>query len=418
MMRIPLLLRLMACAVISASSGVCTVALGQDYLPTDDEVGRALREQPEVRAAVARVDAADGVRRALVVGSHEFEANVGTQSRRIADEGRRYEEWEAQVSHAIRLPAKARLDRQIGERTRDVADLRLVAAERLAARRLLEAWMGWLRSAAVAEESAAQEALLGREKAALSRRVASGDAAERELDLMEAERAGLAAQTVLAQDAALVARHALVSGFPQIQVPVRPPGLPDPQPLPGDASSWREQILRENPEIGIATAEAERLARVAERTRADRTPDPTLGVRVLSDLGGAERAVGLVFTVPLGTSYRSAMAAAESANAVAAELDAIGMRRVAEQSAWVTVQAAHSRFQHWQSSRQALSAQETASARTRRAWELGEASLAEHLIAQRNLLQVRLSEAEARVDALQAQLLVRIDAHELWQLVR
>ena len=51
---------------------------------------------------------------------------------------------------------------------------------------------------------------------------------------------------------------------------------------------------------------------------------------------------------------------------------------------------------------------------TRRAWELGEAPLAEYLLTLRNLRQTRLGEAQARIDALQASALVRIDAHALW----
>jgi outer membrane protein TolC len=202
--------------------------------------------------------------------------------------------------------------------------------------------------------------------------------------------------------------------FAPITAPLEPPALPDPQPLPGGAQAWRERIVSESAEIGIANAEAGRLAQVAERARANLTPDPTVGVRVLSDRGGAERVVGVVFSVPFGTDYRNALAATESANAIAAEAEAAGVRRMVEQGAWLTVQAADSKRHQWQSHQQALAAQTAAVTRTRRAWELGEAPLGEYLLAQRNLHQARLTEAQARVEALNAALLVRIDAHELW----
>ena len=67
-----------------------------------------------------------------------------------------------------------------------------------------------------------------------------------------------------------------------------------------------------------------------------------------------------------------------------------------------------------QAHQRALQAHQAASERTRRAWELGEATLSEHLLAQRQLHQARLAEVRARVEALQAALLVRIDAHALW----
>lgn len=135
---------------------------------------------------------------------------------------------------------------------------------------------------------------------------------------------------------------------------------------------------------------------------------------MMSERGGSERVVGIVLTVPFGTDYRSAMATMESANAAAAEAEAFGVRRAVEQGAWAAVQAADSRRTQWQSFTQALAAQTTASNRTRRAWELGEAPLAEYLLTLRNLRQTKLAEAQARVDALEASALVLIDAHALW----
>ena len=202
--------------------------------------------------------------------------------------------------------------------------------------------------------------------------------------------------------------------FPGIEIPARPSTLPDPDPLPGGVQEWLARIVRQSVEIGIADGESARLAKVAERARANRTPDPTVGVRMMSERGGTERVIGVVLTVPFGTDYRSAMAATESANAAAAEAEALGVRRAVEQSAWVAAQAAESKRTQWQSFAQALAAQTTASNRTRRAWELGEAPLAEYLLTLRNLRQTRLGEAQARIDALQASALVRIDAHALW----
>jgi outer membrane protein TolC len=295
-----------------------------------------------------------------------------------------------------------------------VADLRLEDAEHQVARRLLDAWMGWLRSNAVAEETAAQDQLLSRERDALVRRVALGDAARREMDVLDAERATQAAQTLVARDAALAARQTLALGFPEITVPLTAAALPEPQELPDSPQAWRERIIRESAEIAIANGETTRLSKVAERVRADRTPDPTVGVRVLSDRGGAERVVGVVLSIPFGTDYRSARAATESANAAAAEAEAADVRRAIEQGAWLAVQAAQSKRAQWQSHQQALAAQTAANTRTRRAWELGEAPLGEYLLSLRSLRQARLAETQARVDALQAAMLVRIDAHAMW----
>ncbi len=408
------LLRRTAWLALAGATMSPAAAIAQAWLPTDAEVAAAIRDQADVRAAAARVDAAGASRRALAVGAHEFEASVGTQRRRAIEEGRDYAEWDLQISRAVRLPGKAALDRQIGDSLLGVADLRHTDAEHQAARHLLELWMGWLRSAATAAETAAQAALLQRERDALARRVTAGDAAQRELDLLDAETALLAAQSVAARDAAEAARQTLAIAFPRVAVPPQAPALPDPQPLPGGSPAWRERIVRESAEIDLAEGESQRLSLQAARARAERRPDPSVGLRLLSERGGAERTVGLVLSVPLGGGYRSARADAETANATAAEAEADGVRRIVEQTAWLTVQAADSRREQWLAQQRSLAAQETAGARMRRAWELGETPLGDYLLTQRNLRQARLAEALARVDALQAALLVRVDAHELW----
>lgn len=385
-----------------------------DWLPSSAQVRTTLRAQPVVRAAAERVRAAEATQRALNVGSYEFQANSGFQRRDVTTEQRRYNEWEMGISRTIRLPGKAQLDQEIGSSTLSVADLRLEDAEHQVARRLLDAWMAWLRSNAVAEETAAQDQLLSRERDALVRRVALGDAARREMDVLDAERATQAAQTLMARDAALAARQTLALGFPEITVPHAAAALPEPQELPGRPQDWQARIVRESAEIAMANGETMRLSKLAERARAERTPDPTVGVRVLSDRGGAERVVGVVLSIPFGTDYRSARAATESANAAVAEAEAADVRRATEQGAWLAVQAAQSKRTQWQSHQQALAAQTAANTRTRRAWELGEAPLGEYLLSLRSLRQARLAETQARVDALQAAMLVRIDAHAIW----
>jgi hypothetical protein len=67
--------------------------------------------QPVVNAAAARLDAAAATQSALEAGSHEFELSSGLQRRNVTNEARRYNEWEIQLSRAVRLPNKARIDR-------------------------------------------------------------------------------------------------------------------------------------------------------------------------------------------------------------------------------------------------------------------------------------------------------------------
>ena len=407
-----------ALALACAAGCAAGSALAQDatapWLPAPAQVAAALQAQPVVRAAAERVQAASATQRALEVGSHELQANAGVQQRHVRDEQRRYHEWELGLSRTLRLPRKAALDRQIGDGTYHLARLRLEDAEHQVARRLLDAWMHWLRSSALAAETAAQSQLLERERDAVARRLALGDAAQRDVDALEAERATQAAQALMARDAQAAARQLLILGFAPIAVPDQPAPLPDPTEWLDHTQDWRARILSESAEVAIARSTSRLQARTAERARAERTPDPTVGVRILSDRGGRERTVGVVLSVPLGTAHRSAIAATETANAHATEAEAADVLRTIEQESWLAVQTAHSTLAQWQALQQALAAQTAASQRTHKAWELGEAPLSEYLLALRNLHQARLAETQARVDALQAALRVRIDAHALW----
>lgn len=409
-----------ALALACAAGCAAGSALAQDatapWLPAPAQVAAALQAQPVVRAAAERVQAASATQRALEVGSHELQANAGVQQRHVRDEQRRYHEWELGLSRTLRLPRKAALDRQIGDGTYHLARLRLEDAEHQVARRLLDAWMHWLRSSALAAETAAQSQLLERERDAVARRLALGDAAQRDVDALEAERATQAAQALMARDAQAAARQLLILGFAPIAVPEQLPPLPDPADwLGAPPQDWRARIVAESAEVAMAQGNSQLQAHTAERAHAERTPDPTLGVRVLSDRGGRERTVGLVLSIPVGSAYRSAIASAESANAHAAQAQAADTLRTIEQEAWLAVQAAQSKHAQWQALQQALTAQTAASQRTHKAWELGEAPLSEYLLALRTLHQTRLAETQARVDALQAALRVRIDAHAMWQ---
>ena len=404
---------LLTCFSLSALAQDMSNASSQ-WLPPADKVRLAIQAQPSVRAALERVNAAVATQDALIVGSHEFQLNSGVQRRKVPAEQRNYHEWELGISRAIRLPAKARLDSEIGKNTHDLADLRRLDAEQQMARTLLDAWMNWLGSNAIAEEAAAQEQLLTREQATLARRLALGDAAQREMDMLNAELATQTAQTLMARAAEQVARQNLSAVFPQIELPSKRPELPEPQALTDSAQAWQTRLVEESATLAIARIETTRFARLAERARAERKPDPTVGVRVMSDRAGQERTVGVVLSIPFGTDYRSAVARAEAATAAAAELEAASVQRNVEQAAWQAVQAAQSKRAQWQSFQQAWRAQVAASKRTGRAWELGEAPLSEYLLSLRSLAQAQLIATQARVDALQAMMRVFIDAQIMW----
>lgn len=120
----------------------------------------------------------------------------------------------------------------------------------------------------------------------------------------------------------------------------------------------------------------------AARARADRIPDPTVGVYTASEAFRNERIVGLSLSIPLSGSYRSermhqALQEAEAARA-----------KVKRDSARLT----------------------------QRAYGLGEADLQTLLLARRQALDASTAAEQARVEALRWHCRLLIDAHLIWAL--
>ena len=103
--------------LLLASLLAAPCALAGDYLPDPELVARSIAQQPEVRAAAARVQAARAQARMQALGSHELEVSGAQQRRKVEDVPGMdsYREWELQVSRRLRLPGKARLDNAIGQ---------------------------------------------------------------------------------------------------------------------------------------------------------------------------------------------------------------------------------------------------------------------------------------------------------------
>ena len=398
---------------------LCACSIGaqaQQWLPSHQVVHDAIDAQPDVIAARARVDAARAQARALAVGPHEFQLEASSQRRTTDEAGgrQRFSESEYGLSRSFRLPGKAALDRRIGDAGIVAAELRLDDVRHQAARRMLTDWMDWLRAAEHLRTAQAQRQLLDSERSGLARRVALGDAAHKDLDLLDVECAQAQARLLAAQAALHASREAMHSDFPGLPIPAQAPSVDPPLALPDTPQAWIERIIERSHEIGALQADAEQSDARAARLRAERLPDPTLGLRRLNERGGAEQVTGLVLSIPLGGRHRAAAAQAETAQAAALHGDAAAMRRDIGREAVVTVTAAATLAGQWQAQHAALAASERALGRVRRGWELGEVALAEWLLVQRQHGQLMSAEADARADAEQARLRVLVDAHDIW----
>ncbi|MCB5425019.1 TolC family protein [Altererythrobacter sp. CC-YST694] len=382
-------------------------------LPDAAAVNTALDDHPSVVTARAKVDAARADARARAKGPHEITFS-GTYNRRTIDQEGTFDEYDAQLSRAFRLPGKAELDRNIGEFGVDAAQNMAEDAKHQAALLLAGHWWDWLGASAEAEVDRQAAANYEQALAAVKRRVELKDAAPLEADQVEAALGNARLMAQQSEGRASVARARLAAHFPALAVPLQAPEIPSPQIPEGGLEHYRELVVTNSHEIAAADAQAGKMNSMAERARREKMADPSFGVRLFSERGGAEKGAGLVFSIPLGGGHRSALSDQAAAEAGAAQADAQMARFSVREMADSDVAEATYRFEAWQRAREGLNAQIAALAKMRKGYELGEIDLADRLLAERMVHDAFRAEATARTEAQRAITKIRIDSHQLW----
>jgi outer membrane protein TolC len=134
----------------------------------------------------------------------------------------------------------------------------------------------------------------------------------------------------------------------------------------------------------------------------DRWPDPTLGVTYSRARDGAETIGGLKLSIPIGVRRRHAEAARAAASATAATAEHLATRQDSERN-WIQIDTDVRRaHQTWSALAEAERQHRRAADLSQRAFELGEASLADALLARRAALQAALVERAAALDSWRA----------------
>lgn len=392
---------------------LATPALAEPGLPDEAAVAAALDAHPGVQAAAARVASADAEARALARGTHEFTVS-GSYVRRSVDREGRFDEYDAQVTRPIRLPGKAALDRRIGEYGVDAARNLAEDARHQAALGLAQRWWDWL--------GAASEAVVDRQSvsnhetllAAVRSRVAQRDAAV--LDADQAEAALGAARLAAAQSAGRerLARARLAAQYPALPLPTQAPDVPQPALSEAELTRFHALVTADSHEIAAAAAAARRAAVLADRARADRIADPSIGLRAFSERGGMERGGGLLFSMPLGGGHRQALSERAEAEASAALAEERAARFNVREVADGDMAEAQYRQAAWRRAREGLDAQVAALLKLRRGHAAGEIDFADLIYGERQVHDAFRVEALARADAMRALTKLRIDSHELW----
>ncbi|WP_310533075.1 TolC family protein [Novosphingobium sp.] len=400
-------------ADLQAEPGLPDKGQPEKGLPALADVAAALDAHPAVLAANARTSAAGAEARVLQRGPHEFSITASYVRRSVDREGR-FDEYDATLSRAVRLPGKARLDREIGAAGLEASRNRAEDARHQAALLLAQGWWDWLGAAgeAVVDRQAVEN--YSRMLAATRRRVSLRDAAE--LEANQAEGALGAARVAAEQSAGreAVARARLAAQFPGLPIPGAAPEVPRPELPEGGIEHFGSKIISRSHEIAAAEAEALRMVTVAERVRRDRIADPSVGLRLFSERNGAERGAGFVVSMPLGGGRRRAEADRAEAEAGAARAEAMAARFAVNEMAATDLAEARSRYESWVRAREGVKAQVAALVKLRLGQAAGEFGLADVLLGERQVHDAFRMEVLARTEAQRALTRLRIDSHELW----
>lgn len=386
------------------------------HLPATAEAIAWIDADPSVVQARSALAAAGHAGAAIAKSNQEWSVRLQASRRNFQNTNATSTEWSAQLERPIRINGKAALDASLGEVEVEIARARLGEGRHEAARALADLWVDVQATAAQQALMAEQVTFAQRSLDAVEKRRRAGDASMLDVniaraDLAEVERQASAATTQVAK-----ARARLQVRFPGALPATLPDGAP---PGPdGAETQWRDRILEESDPLKIALAQARRASTVAERARADRIPDPTVGVFTASEAFRNERIVGVSVSVPLGGEYRSQRMQQAQREADAAEAAAERQRRELAVGVAETYAEASGSVIRWRASDAVAQSTRTNAQLSQRAYTLGEMDLQSLLQARRQTLEASRAAVEARADALRWNARLLIDAHLIWELDR
>jgi outer membrane protein TolC len=382
-------------------------------LPPPAQVERALSEHLLVLNATHGLKLEQANQHKWNSGNYEFNLRAGSSQRSIVNTGQKLKEWDVALERPLRLFNKVGIDQDIGAASVQRAEFTLGDAHHEAGRTLLKFWFNWQREQATAALWQQQVAILRQQAQMTEKRVKAGDAPKLELNQADAATAQASVSWHQAQLRALLAGNDLTRPFPAIQLPENLQTA-IPQSIEHDFSFWKARIFDDNHELGMVQAQSQVQHLLAQRSRADQIPDPTVGLRYANEMGGNEKVAGIFLTVPLSIGHRSATAdSVEQQAAMAADQEAFVKRRLEGDVYAAHLQAVKS-FETWQQAHESAQAICRNAEMVARAYTLGESSLSDSLSARRIALESSLAENLAQLDANEARYRLMLDAHQLW----
>ncbi|MDH0682756.1 TolC family protein [Achromobacter animicus] len=403
-----------AVLALGANAQAATPAPSQPYaLPDTAMVRDILNKDPAVAAALANLRVARSAAGILEDSPYEWTPSVSAQRRNV-NTGEHYNEWNIGVDRTIRLPGKASADREIAGGVLGEARARYQSEIHQSATQLMTLWVDWLHAEAARRLAQTNHATVQKSVEAVEKRVKAGDASRLDLGLAQAELAEQNRQLSQAATLSDIAWSRLSLRFPGIER--KPSDLPKPEAIPFEDAELRTRIIDESEELRVVQAQLAQSQATAARARAERVPDPTVGLYTASERGGAERYWGVRISIPIpgGGRFKRADQAAASADVSYQGLE-LKKRQLDAEVASDIVAARGSLLTAEVAQQNALMLSKNA-ALMQRAYSLGEVDLQSLLMAKRQDTGATASALAAQAEAVKASYKLRIDAHLIWDL--
>ena len=382
-------------------------------LPPTELARASIDQDPAVVEARRALTAAGHGAAALRAGSHEWTTRLAAQRRRV-ENGGNSNEWTASLERTIRIGGKAGIDAQLGDNELIIGQARIGEARHEAARALADLWLDTLATSRQRELWAEQLSFAQASHQAVEKRRKAGDASMLDLNVAKSDLIEVQRQLSAATSAEAKAKAKLAVRFPTLKYEPKP--LAEPTALDMSLPQWRDRILAESDPIKIAEGLLKKAELSAARARADRIPDPTVGVYTASEAFRNERIVGLSLSIPLSGSYRSERMQQALQEAEAARAKVERQKRDEETEVVEAYADATGGLERWRLASQGLATTRDSARLTQRAYSLGEADLQTLLLARRQTLDASTATEQARVEALRWRYRLLVDAHLIWAL--
>jgi outer membrane protein TolC len=378
---------------------------------------QALRTRPAWLSAVTGQAAQTAQSRATAAGSQEWSTDLSMGRRHSQDAAqRRSNEWELAVQKPWRSPTQARAAEQLAQAQRDVARQGLNRPWQDLTLTLVQDLADWMQAQGQSRAWQLQLDTVNSLAQAADRRAQAGEGTE--LERRQAEAAALQArlQATLAVQKLEGQRTRLRTRWPQwAWLPAQPLSVQGKACDTGmTTSTWAERMAARSPEVAAAEALTREAAAQAAADEAQKTPEPTVGLKGGQAFSGAERYIGVTLSLPWGGPARTAQAQASALRLLQAQQALDEARLNAQAQALEAAGQWQAACTQWQMETQALAIQEQLAQSLARGHSLGEGSLQSVLLAQSSVQDMRL-----RVQAAQAQAWLNwsrllIGAGELW----